>query len=149
MINLPLISPLTFRHPDLPGGSYRLPNEPTLTVSLAKTVSITPVAGRDFGVIELAAAKNYRINIEGVTDPLDPDEDRLPEEAIRALNNLARINASLEVESEVLSYFGIRNLVIENFSVNLVEYANQVGYRFDTISDDPFELQLLRESAIQ
>lgn len=149
MINLPLISPLTFRHPELPGGIYQLPNEPTITVSLQKTITVTPVAGRDFGVIELASARNYRVTIEGVTDPMIGEEDALPEEAIRSLNNLARINASLEVESEALSYFGISHLVIETFSANLVEYAGQVGYRLDALNDDPFELQLLRESAAQ
>lgn len=147
MTNFATISPLTVRHPDLPGGSFTFPNEPTITVSLRKSIITTPVAGRDFAVVEIIAAQNYQIQIEGVSDPLelDEDEDALPEEAIRALHLVARINAALEVECEFLAMNGIRSLVIEGLDIDNREYASQVKYRIDAISDEPFELQLLRE----
>lgn len=149
MSSFRVISPVILRHPTLSGGRLRLPNEPALTVSMQKTVITTPVAGRDFGVIEIIAAQNYRIQIEGISDPVEGEADTIPYEEIRKLNSLARINASLEVECELLATYGIRRLVIESFQTNLTQYAGQIQYRFDCLSDDPTELLLLRESTIQ
>lgn len=148
MSSYKVISPITLRHPALQTGLLKLPNEPVISVSLRKTIITTPVAGRDFGVIEIISAQNYQVTIEGVSDPIETEEDSLDTETLRKLNNLARINASLEVENSVLETYGIRKIVVESFTSSLTEYAGQIKYRFDCLSDDPTELLLLRESSI-
>lgn len=147
MSSFTVISPLTVRHPDLPGGQWTFPNEPRINISLRKSIITTPVAGRDAAVVEIIGAQNYQLQIEGVTDPLEleGDADELPEEAVRMLHLVARINAALEVECEWLAMNGIRNIVIEGLDISNDELADQVSYRIDAISDEPFALQLARE----
>jgi hypothetical protein len=123
-----------------------LPNEPLITVSGSKTIVKTQVAGGDFTVKEMIGRDDWKINIKGyavregaVRDRpaggLVPDD--YPEEWLRALISLYNRNTALDCQCQLLSYFNISRLVIEDITFPAVAGAHgYFAYEINAMSDE-------------
>ncbi|MBA9078937.1 DUF6046 domain-containing protein [Rufibacter quisquiliarum] len=131
-------------------GGLKLPNTPLITISGAKDIVKTKIAGGNFSVKEIISLDDYKINIKGVatnapgqraisgTVPSD-----YPEDWVRKLREMYERNEALEVSCQLLSYFNINQLVVEGIDFPAVPGAQGfVPYEINAISDAPVELEL-------
>jgi hypothetical protein len=131
-----------------------LPNEPLISISLAKNVVKTVVAGGDGTVKEMIGADDFAILIQGwaikegarssVPNSLVPDA--YPEEWLRKLIMLAKRNRRLDVRCQLLTYFNITGLVIENIDFPAIEGADDhFAYQIKAVSDESSLGKLIRK----
>jgi hypothetical protein len=134
-------------------GGVELTNEQLITVTGAKTIVKTQVAGGDFTVKEIIGLDDYKVNIKGVcvregnrfggTNSLvAPD---YPEEQLRDLVALYRRNEALDVRCQLLSYFNITRLVMEDISFPAMPGSQGfVAYEINAVSDESMLAKLIR-----
>jgi hypothetical protein len=134
-------------------GGVELPNAPLIMVEGQKLVVKTPVAGGDFAVIEIIGLDSYRITMQGYA-LVDPGEtgggltvpSDYPADWARTFAQLHRRKEALAVECELLGYFGITHVVIEDFKWSTQEGSQGYApYQLTCVSDVLPEL-LLREA---
>ncbi len=133
------------------GEQFVFPNEPLISMSLAKTIVETATVGKERKgtVKEYINTEDYVLNIRGVcVNPDYPDE--YPTEQVQELQRLFEINDSVEVVNNLfLELFGIKNLVLKNIEWN--EMAGQQGlqvYTVNAVSDADFYADLAEKSKI-
>ena len=133
------------------GEQFVFPNEPLISLSIAKTIVETATVGKDRKgtVKEYINTEDYVLNIRGVC--INPDyPDEYPTEQVQELQRLFEINDSVEVVSNLfLELFGIKNLVLKNIEWN--EMAGQQGlqvYTVNAVSDADFYADLAEKSKI-
>lgn len=133
------------------GEQFVFPNEPLISMSLAKTIVETATVGKERKgtVKEFINTEDYVLNIRGVCVNTDyPDE--YPTEQVQELQRLFEINDSVEVVNNLfLELFGIKNLVLKNIEWN--EMAGQQGlqvYTVNAVSDADFYADLAEKSKI-
>lgn len=121
--------------------NHQLPNEPTLEISGAKAIVKTEVAGRDGEVKENMGLKDWTITIRGIA--FNESGDGYPTAQVKALRELIMKKTSLEIKCWFTQLFGIRQIVIEDWSFPEMEgYQNAQAYRFTCSSDEPISLKL-------
>lgn len=133
------------------GEQFVFPNEPLISMSLAKTIVETATVGKERKgtVKEYINTEDYVLNIRGVcVNPDYPDE--YPTEQVQELQRLFEINDSVEVVNNLfLELFGIKNLVLKNIEWN--EMAGQQGlqvYTVNAVSDSDFYADLAEKSKL-
>ena len=133
------------------GEQFVFPNEPLISMSLAKTIVETATVGKERKgtVKEFINTEDYVLNIRGVcVNPDYPDE--YPTEQVQELQRLFEINDSVEVVNNLfLELFGIKNLVLKNIEWN--EMAGQQGlqvYTVNAVSDSDFYADLAEKSKL-
>ena len=133
------------------GEQFVFPNEPLISMSLAKTIVETATVGKERKgtVKEFINREDYVLNIRGVcVNPDYPDE--YPTEQVQELQRLFEINDSVEVMNNLfLELFGIKNLVLKNIEWN--EMAGQQGlqvYTVNAVSDSDFYADLAEKSKL-
>ena len=133
------------------GEQFVFPNEPLISMSLAKTIVETATVGKERKgtVKEYINTEDYVLNIRGVcVNPDYPDE--YPTEQVQELQRFFEINDSVEVENNLfLELFGIKNLVLKNIEWN--EMAGQQGlqvYTVNAVSDSDFYADLAEKSKL-
>ena len=133
------------------GEQFVFPNEPLISMSLAKTIVETATVGKERKgtVKEYINTEDYVLNIRGVCfNPDYPDE--YPTEQVQELQRLFEINDSVEVMNNLfLELFGIKNLVLKNIEWN--EMAGQQGlqvYTVNAVSDSDFYADLAEKSKL-
>jgi hypothetical protein len=110
-----------------------------MKISGRKNLVTTSLAGQDNAVIEIIGFQYYEVQVAG----LIIDELGHPEDKVQDLNDLFKLNESLEVQCEFLLKFEINHLVIENFDFSPVEgLDNAIPFEFSSYSDKPIELEL-------
>ncbi|MCT2563947.1 DUF6046 domain-containing protein [Chryseobacterium herbae] len=136
---------LTLKVMDKEGNEYTFPNEPLISVSLAKTIVETATVGKERKgtVKEYICTEDYQISIKGVC--MIPDNlDEYPTEQVRELHSMFEINDSLEVYANpFLELFGIRNIVMKDIQFD--EMAGEQGlqkYSITAVSDQDFYADL-------
>lgn len=138
---------LTLIHASLPNGRWRLPLPPNIELNQEIHTVTTKVAGSANMVTEIISAENYRIRIDGMvkTQPANGviSED-FPDFALKRFVNLARAKEAVQVECDYLSFFGIRQIVLQSFSWTVpAGRPQEFRYKMVAISDDAPELQIL------
>lgn len=130
---------------------FVFPNEPLISLSIAKTIVETATVGKDRKgtVKEYINTEDYVLNIRGVC--INPDyPDEYPTEQVQELQRLFEINDSVEVMNNLfLELFGIKNLVLKNIEWN--EMAGQQGlqvYTVNAVSDSDFYADLAEKSKL-
>ena len=129
------------------GEEFNFPNEPLITMSLAKTIVETATVGDErIGTVkEYITTEDYQLTIRGVCVNEDPEKRELyPAEQVQELHRIVAINDSLEVLSNpFLLLFDIKNIVIKN--VEYDEMSGQQGlqkYTITAVSDQDFYADL-------
>lgn len=125
----------------LPGGEQvRFPNEPLISWQQRKTIVKTPLvgSGRPGTVKEYINEGDFHLNIRGVCiDPETPD--RYPSEQVELVQRIVSAKASLPVQNDLLSLFGIEKIVIESCGWDEMEgVPGAQRYFIRAISDSDF-----------
>ena len=133
------------------GEVFEFPNEPLISMTLAKTIVETATVGklRKGTVKEYICTEDYQLSIKGVcVNPDAPDE--YPAEQVQELQRLFEINDSIEIISNpFLLLFNIKNLVLKNIEWN--EMAGQQGlqiYTVTAVSDSDFYADIAEKDKI-
>lgn len=120
---------------------FTLPNEPLISISLAKTIVETATVGkyRKGTVKEYITTEDYQITLRGVCVN-EVDFNKYPSEQVAELRRFFEINDSLEViGNKFFELFGIRSIVLKEISLD--EMAGQQGlqkYVITAVSDNDF-----------
>lgn len=142
---------ITFR-----GGSYKtrdangqvknvgflplqLPEASTLAVQVSKNIIETPLNGGRGSFIEIAQSSNYQITIAGtfITENYEQANDK-----IKRLNELFKINRSLNIINDYLQSLGINQVVVTGLNLpDLRGGEYQRTYEITCISDTNPEIQ--------
>lgn len=132
-----------------------LPNEPLITVSGAKIIVKTPIAGGNGTVKEMIGLDDYKINIKGQAvretanrfkDAGGMVPDDFPEEKMRELARLWNINKDVPVRCQLLSYFNITRMVIEDITFPVVAgNSGSFYYEINAVSDESSVAKLIRK----
>lgn len=133
------------------GEQFVFPNEPLISLSLAKTIVKTATVGKERKgtVKEYICTEDYQLTIKGVcVNPDAPDE--YPTAQVQELERLFEINDSVEVVSNpFLLLFDVKNLVLEN--IDWQEMAGQQGvqiYTITAVSDADFYADLAEKEKL-
>lgn len=121
---------------------YQLPNEPLISITGNNDIIRTKIDGHPGTFKQLFAKGDYSIRIQGIAID-DQNNETYPQRIVRRLRELVEKPGSLKVSNELLSFFGITDLVILDYRFPAVEGANAYQpYEFMCLSDKPFELEL-------
>lgn len=146
LFNLPTSSVLgTPRYFAITIGGVTLPNEPLIRVSGAKNIVVTDIAGGDDAVVEMIGRQRWKIQIQGYAVREGAARDRpagglvpddYPEEWLRKLVALYNQNEALDCQCQLLSYFNITRLLIEDIDIAAVPGAHgYFPYQINASSD--------------
>ncbi|MES2730043.1 MAG: DUF6046 domain-containing protein [Pseudomonadota bacterium] len=131
-----------------------LPNEPLISVTSAKNIVETVVAGGDYTVKEMIGAQDWKIKIQGyavregnrdqaVATSLVPTD--YPEEWLRRLILLYRRNRALAVTCQLMTYYNVKNLVINDIDFPAIAGASDYfAYQISASSDESSLAKLIR-----
>jgi hypothetical protein len=132
-----------------------LPNEPLITVSSSKNIVKTVIPDVDFTVKEIISADDWKVKIQGyavkegdrgraVANSLVPED--YPEEWLRRIIMLYRRNRRLEVKCQLMTYYNITHLVIEDIEFPAIPGASDYfAYQFTACSDESTLGKLIRK----
>jgi hypothetical protein len=132
-----------------------LPNEPLITLSGSKVIVKTPIAGGNGTVKEMIGEDDYKISIKGRAvrevaeryrdaGGLVPDD--YPEEWMRTLARLWKINKDVSCQCQLLSYFNITRCVIEDITFPPVPgESGSFYYEINAVSDESSVAKLIRK----
>lgn len=109
-------------------------------ITLPKNIIRTSVTGRDKDVVEYMGARNYEIKITGSL--VNKLANIPPEQMIRALNQFAKAQSEIAVNSSILSYLDIFTIIITNAKfIQRAGYRNCFDFELECIDDVPFEIK--------
>ncbi|AMA48992.1 DUF6046 domain-containing protein [Flavobacterium covae] len=127
------------------GQIFELPNEPLISIGLAKTIVKTATVGkqRKGSVKEYICTEDSTITIKGVCVNVEEPE-LYPAEQVALLKELFDINDALEVESNAFfELFGVRKLVIEDMKFDeMVGESGLQSYTISAVDDQDFYADL-------
>ncbi|MEJ8591524.1 hypothetical protein JSO54_09780 [Riemerella anatipestifer] len=135
------------------GEEFPFPNEPLISMSLAKTIVETATVGKERKgtVKEYICTEDYQITIRGVCMYEDVNKrDEYPAEQVQNLQRLFEINDTLEiVNNPFLLLFDIKSLVLKD--IEWEEMAGNQGvqkYTIKAVSDQDFYADLTEKNAM-
>lgn len=135
---------MTLKLRDSSGKEYTLPNEPLISLSLAKTIVETPTVGkhRRGTVKEYICTEDYNISIRGVC--FSDDMARYPAESVSLLNELFAKNEALEVvDSWFFTLFDINKVVLQEIEIDdMVGEEGLQRYTMRAVSDMDFYAEI-------
>lgn len=119
-------------------------------VSQQKNIITTPIQGLDGTIKEYISAGDFAISCSGLiigestesnrTFTVDQNGNNYPETDVRRLIEITKTPISIEIISNFLEMFEIRNVVIESFSLGQIP-----GQK----NGQPFELRMISDTPIQ
>lgn len=133
------------------GEQFVFPNEPLISLSLAKTIVETATVGKERKgtVKEYICTEDYQLSIKGVCFNTE-SMDEFPTDQVQVLQRLFEINDSVEILSNpFLLLFDIKNLVFK--SIEWQEMAGQQGlqiYNITAVSDADFYADLAEKDKL-
>ncbi len=125
-------------------GELVLPNEPTMSVSMKKTIVETPMVGTvgRGSVKEYINTEDYVINIRGVIIN-DKSTHIYPEDWVKQFHNLWQINESLPIVSPILTLLGVDKIVIKAMELpEMIGVEHAQRYSISMVSDYEFQLEI-------
>jgi hypothetical protein len=133
------------------GQTYKLPNEPLISLSSKKRIVETPTVGskRKGTVNEYITTEDYNLTFRGLC--VIPDApDQYPSDQIAEVIRLFEINEAVEiVDNRFLELFGIRNVILKELSWD--EMEGQQGVQKYTIrakSEQDFFADLVEDEEL-
>jgi len=128
-----------------------------ITVNQEKNIVTTPMEGRDGTIKEYisdgdysisveAAVCNYIINQNGEADY--NTSHAYPKEQIEKAIGFLKIKDALEVQSDFLTLYGIKNVVVKNYTMVQETHSNRQAFTIQMLSDTPYEIKIKQDVAI-
>lgn len=127
--------------PDM--GLLHIPDV-AINVSLQKEIVKTALVGRKGTIKEYITQGDYQITMSvGVAAINDRNEliDQYPEQAMSMLRKVLETDTALEVGSAFLDIFEISRIVVTNFSVKQMTYANRQVVEITALSDSDYVIE--------
>ena len=122
----------------------------TCTVTSEKNIVRVPMLGRDGDIVEVQSLGNKSIECRSsVGGDLSAQDNDYPLEAFRELVKMLDAKQSLEVQSDFLAVYNIKNVVVVSHNAEQATYANIQPLVISMISDEPFEIKLSRDAVEQ
>lgn len=117
-----------------------------ITISQKKNILMTRVEGRDRSRKEFISGGDFMVNISGEILS-DKTVNKYPEEKVQMLRSMLTSNEVLNVESPILSRFGIDGLLILDFKLTQSRgSANKQAYQITAVHERPMEVLQSEES---
>jgi len=113
----------------------------SVSVSQAKNIVQTKIAGQDGTIKEFVSMDDYVITVSAkITENLNV----FPAEQLATWRELANVSENLQIQSKFLNeYFEIYKVVVKDFSVDTIQGSlNEVNLNFTLISDNDIDLDL-------
>lgn len=126
-------------------GNFTLPNEPTIQFAVSKRIVETPLLGlqRVGTVKELIGIEDYQFTIRGICIN-ENDAEIYPETQVKALNDLFKVNESLEILCGLTAILGVSKVVIRSFQMpDMIGVQHAQAYEVQCTSDFDFEIEFL------
>ncbi|MBS1944770.1 MAG: hypothetical protein JST98_06100 [Bacteroidetes bacterium] len=123
-------------------GDVMLPNEPLVSVNLAKHIVETAIDGQDGTFKELYSLGDYQVTIQGLALN-DEDPDNYPEEIVRELRRVCEERKHVAITCSLTTLFGITHVAIKG--ANFPALAGNLGvqpYEIAAASDREFSLKV-------
>ena len=128
-----------------------------ITVNQEKNIVTTPMEGRDGTIKEYisdgdytiameAAVCSYIINQKGETDY--QTSHAYPKEQLEKLIRFLKINDALDVQSDFLTLYGIKNVVVKSYTMVQETHSNRQAFTIQMLSDTPYEIKINQDVAI-
>lgn len=117
-----------------------LPPTTLVEINRKKRIVRTSVNGSQTGTAkEYIGMDDFEVRFTGMI--VSPDNN-MPVDYIQDFRAVMEAPVALDVTSELLQWFGVYQLVIEDYSIALVEgYSNLVAYQARAYSDTPIEVR--------
>lgn len=112
-----------------------------IEVTMIKNIVRTPISGRNGTVKEYMSDGDYDISITGMLVSDYPDS--FPQDQVDLLKAYCDANVPIAVSSNRLSTYGIKSIVITDYTFKQTEgMRNVVPFELLCISEIPYELQI-------
>jgi hypothetical protein len=131
--------------------------ECVVTVNQEKNIVSTPMQGRDGTIKEYISDGDYSISVDAavcsyvVNQNSDVDYGQshaYPLEKLEDLIRFLKIKDTLEVQSDFLTLFGVKNIVIKSYGMVQETHSNRQSFQIQMLSDTPFEIKIKQDVAI-
>lgn len=112
-----------------------------IEVKQNRNIITTSIMGRNGTVKEYISDNDYQIKIKGLLS--SNAQNIYPQEQMNTLREFCTAIATIPVQSNVLDYFGIRNIVIMDYEfIQLEGDRSNVPFEITALSDIPYDIQL-------
>jgi len=128
-----------------------------ITVNQEKNIITTPMQGRDGTIKEYISDGDYSISVDAAVcnyvvnqnDTVDFEQSHAyPLEKLDELISFLKIKDTLAVQSDFLTLFGVKNIVVKNYGMVQETHANRQSFQIQMLSDTPFEIKIKQDVAI-
>jgi hypothetical protein len=148
---VPVYSVLRIRY----NGIEYVLNDCVIVVSQEKQIATTYLQGRNGSIKEYIADGDYSIDINatigndylldanGVYDTAAGD---YPVQEMQMFLEILKAPVALEVSSDFLELFGIKSMVIKNYTIPQQTHSNRQAISMQCLSDEPYEIKLLQDA---
>ncbi|UWY28800.1 DUF6046 domain-containing protein [Flavobacterium sp. TR2] len=120
------------------------------TVNMERNIVTTPMEGRDGTIKEYISEGDYTIQIDGAVtnySETDPEKSRdYPVEKLQELLSFLKIKDSLEVQSDYLTLFGIKSVVVKSYGMLQETHSNRQAFQLQLLSDTPYEIKIKQDA---
>jgi hypothetical protein len=128
-----------------------------VTVNQEKNIVTTPIQGRDGTVKEYISDGDYTISVDAAVcsyiinqnDPTDYQTSQAyPISELEDVIAMFKIKDALEVQSDFMMLFGIKNIVIKSYGMLQETHSNRQSFNLQMLSDTPYEIKIKQDAAI-
>lgn len=152
-IGVPTLTSLAFNYK---GKKIDL-QECIITVNQEKNIVTTPMEGRDGTIKEYISDGDFTISVDAavcsyiINQKDDSDfqtSHAYPLEQLEKLIIFLKIKDTLEVQSDFLALYGIKNIVVKSYGMVQETHSNRQAFNIQMLSDTPYEIKINQDVAI-
>lgn len=122
------------------------------TVNQERNIVTTPMEGRDGTIKEYISDGDFAITLDAaVSSYSETDFEKsksYPIEELQELIDFLKIKDSLEVQSDYLTLFGIKSVVIKTYNMVQETHSNRQAFQLQMLSDTPYEIKIKQDAGI-
>ncbi|SNB07435.1 hypothetical protein KU05112810_190041 [Flavobacterium psychrophilum] len=128
-----------------------------ITVNQEKNIVTTPMQGRDGTVKEYISDGDYTISVDAAVcsyiinknDATNYQTSQAyPISELEDVIAMFKIKDALEVQSDFMMLFGIKNIVIKSYGMVQETHSNRQAFTLQMLSDTPYEIKIKQDASI-
>ena len=128
-----------------------------ITINQEKNIVATPMEGRDGTIKEYISDGDYSISVEAAVcsyiinqkDEADQQASHAyPKEQIEKAIRFLKIKDALEVQSDFLTLYLIKNVVVKSYAMVQETHSNRQAFTIQMLSDTPYEIKIKQDVSI-
>lgn len=142
---VPTLTSLAFRYK---GKTIEL-LECIITINQEKNIITTPMQGRDGTIKEYISDGDYSITVDAAVCSYDQQNwetsKAYPVEQIKELVEFLKIKDGLELQSDFLTLFDIKSVVVKSYGMLQETHSNRQSFQLQLLSDTPYEIKIKQD----